>query len=56
VASASGHFHGFRVEAPDDAWRRCVQALQASDTHLELAHHGAAGPAGAAAVAERAHA
>jgi len=36
VASASGHFHGFRVEAPDDAWRRCVLALQGSQTHAEL--------------------
>jgi hypothetical protein len=56
VPTASGHFHGFRVDAPDDAWRRCVQALQASDTHLELARHAAPTASDTATPAERAHA
>ncbi len=56
VASASGHFHGFRVEAPDDAWRRCVQVLQTSDTHVELARRAAQGRSGAPSTAETAHA
>ncbi len=45
VASGSGHFHGFHVDAPDAAWRRCVQALQGSQTHADLA---SAAPAQAA--------
>jgi Acetyltransferase (GNAT) domain len=36
VASGSGHFHGFRVDAPDAAWRQCVLALQRSQTHADL--------------------
>jgi hypothetical protein len=36
VASGSGHFHGFRVDMPDAAWRQCVQALQGSQTHADL--------------------
>jgi hypothetical protein len=42
VPSASGHFHGFRVEAPDAAWRRCVAALAGSETHADLSRQTAA--------------
>ena len=42
AASVSGHFHGFFVETPDAAWRRCVAALEASQTHDELARRMAA--------------
>jgi len=33
--SAIGHFHGFRIEASDEAWRRHVQALQGSPVDAE---------------------
>jgi hypothetical protein len=56
VPSGSGHFHGFRVETADAAWRRCVHTLQESDTHLELAGGGSAGLTGVIAAAEREHA
>jgi hypothetical protein len=36
VVSASGHFHGFRVDAPDAAWRACVETLHRCQTHGEL--------------------
>jgi PilZ domain/Acetyltransferase (GNAT) family len=36
VASGAGHFHGFRVDAPDEAWRRCVLTLLGSQTHADL--------------------
>jgi GNAT superfamily N-acetyltransferase len=36
VASSAGHFHGFRVDTPDDAWQCCVAALENSQTHAEL--------------------
>jgi hypothetical protein len=44
VVSSGGHFHGFRVDLPDAAWRQCVRALQGSQTHADL-------PAADAAVA-----
>lgn len=30
--------YGFRIEAADDAWRRCVHALQSGRTHRDLMH------------------
>jgi GNAT superfamily N-acetyltransferase len=42
--------HGFRIGAPDAAWRSCVDALHLGRTHADLAPSRL--PAGAAAAAE----
>ncbi|MCK7493535.1 MAG: hypothetical protein MZW92_21010 [Comamonadaceae bacterium] len=31
VQTPAGHFHGFRVDAPDGAWRRCVRPARDRD-------------------------
>ncbi|MBK1686141.1 PilZ domain-containing protein [Rubrivivax gelatinosus] len=43
VPTAVGHFHGFRVEAPDPAWLRCVRLLETGTTHADLAAERPAG-------------
>lgn len=37
VPTATGHYHGFRVEAPDPAWLHCVRLLETGTTHADLA-------------------
>ena len=31
VASEGGPYYGFRIEAPDLAWQRCIEDLEARD-------------------------
>jgi GNAT superfamily N-acetyltransferase len=56
VPSTSGHFHGFRVEAPDAAWRRCVAALSGSQTHAELSRQAVEAAAAATTAASESRA
>jgi hypothetical protein len=35
--SVTGHRYGFRIVKPDEAWRRCAEALRQCHTHAELA-------------------
>jgi len=37
VPTAVGRYHGFRVEAPDPAWLRCVRLLETGTTYADLA-------------------
>ncbi|MBK1612232.1 hypothetical protein CKO44_01980 [Rubrivivax gelatinosus] len=54
VPTAAGHYHGFRVEAPDAAWLRCVRLLETGSTHADLAAETQ--PPAAAADGSRRHA
>jgi hypothetical protein len=52
AADAGTPSHGFRIGAPDAAWRSCVDALQRGRTHADLAPaRAAASPAEDAEVA-----
>nr|CCF78669.1 conserved hypothetical protein [Rubrivivax gelatinosus S1] len=36
VPTSVGHYHGFRVEAPDPVWLRCVRLLETGTTYADL--------------------
>lgn len=41
IPSETGQYHGFFVVQPDAAWVRCVQELERSQTHADLARSAA---------------
>ena len=38
IGSEAGHFFGFKIDEADDAWRRCVAALESGHTASDLDH------------------